>query len=1691
MNALELIDHLEGLGVTLWEEAGQLKFRAPKGVLTEDHKSSLRASREAVVALLKATAALPELRPDPANRGQRFPLTDVQAAYLSGREEAYDYGGVSCQIYVELKLETVDPHALAQAWDKVITRHEMLRATVHPEGSQQIAASVAPYDMAVQDHRGDSMAAFEENVLATRARIGGIRFEPQEWPLFNMALSQGPGHDIVHFKIDCLIADFMSVQIMLSDLAGYLRQADYDPAPIELSFRDYVLMEHAQRDGSAYRKDRAYWMNRMDSLPAGPDLPVLPEGKTAKPVFDRHSFHLGASDWARFKSVAAAQNVTPTAALLSTYGEVMATWSRKRSFCLNLTMLSRQNSHPEVNALVGDFTAVTLLEVDRRNACSFAEASRVIQQQLWTDLDHRSFNGVEVMRELAKARGQGAALMPVVFTSTVGLQESSSSLGEPVFGQSETPQVWIDCQVIERDGGLVLQWDVRRHVLPDGVAEAMFAAMSKAITALAGDAQLWEGGLDVLPVTATMAQRNAGTTAGAPPREALLQDGVLQQAQRTPDAVAVISDGAEVTYGALMSAVDHYAVALTGTDFTAGDLVAIAVDKGWRQVAAVLAVLHCGGVYLPLDKSMPAQRRDGILQAANVGVVLSDQLATGPTGDARDSWPAAVQVLDVTGTTAERGSGQMSVMAAPRQPQDPAYVIYTSGSTGTPKGVVISHLAALNTIDAVNALLHVQAEDRIFGLANLSFDLSVYDIFGPLAVGAALVLPQEDRRNDPGHWFDLICAHGVTLWNSVPAQLQMLSHVVGEDVPQQGFHLRAAMLSGDWIPKPLVDWHLAHLPEVAVYSLGGATEAAIWSIFHPIERQEAGWNSVPYGKPLPNQSFHVLGPDMHPCPDWVTGELYIGGDGLALAYFGDEERTNERFVRHPQTGARLYRTGDLGRYRPGNVIEFLGRDDTQVKIRGHRIELGEIDAALQTLPGVAASAVIVDGEDPISRQLVGFVTPEQGQEAQARPELTLSAQADTSAEATQFASYLDHVNNVARRQFMQCLVQQGGLQAAARWGTAAEVIATLGVAPSQQGLLRQWLQILVTHGLLQQQGDIYDMPCDLDQQGQQLAAARKALTDHATAHQITDQISGFVNASAAHIMPLLRGEQSANELFYGSGADVLAPPETGETMLNRMLMQAMSQLIAQEAKDGAVQSDAQALNVLEVGAGGGETYAALRQQLPDVAMRYHATDLSRYFVNQINARFAGDANLRSSVLDINQTMQAQGITANSYDMLIARNVLHNALDIPATLAELSTALRPGGLLLVVETTGETAWTMASLEFLIGDLKFEDLRAGSDRIFLSDDEWCQIMAAEAGQAPLCYPTSDHPLNNSGQRLFALRVKSGAAHLTSDQIRHGLGQQLPAYMVPRRIEVLDRMPLTANGKIDRKSLLKWLERAEDQTTGAEDEPVDALEARLIEVWQDVLGLEKIGRSDDFFDIGGDSLLISQVSSKIHTTFPEAEQLLFSQIMRQILHQHTVADLATFLRGATPLSEEELSAAAPASPLTPLGPIDTGPETILVHDLGGTMSPYLALNNALSPAVRLSGLAVTKVALYLEREPTALIDTVAEEYADLLAAAPPAQLVGYGMGGVMALAVAAKLGERRVAVPKVTVIGGCGITPEVQDELALDFAFARFIGSDPAACGFAGLEQAIDRLLQDTGQSGAIPAGTIASLGDDPAA
>jgi amino acid adenylation domain-containing protein len=921
----------------------------------------------------ESLAPLPVIVSNPSGKYLPFPLTDIQQAYWIGRSGAFELGNVATHGYEELECPGLDLERLNVAWEQLIHRHDMLRAIVLPDGQQRILEQVPPYQIEVLDLSGQSGQALTSQLENVRQHMSHQVLRADRWPLFEIRASRlDDGLVRLHISSDALLVDAWSRSILARELSLLYRAPDTVFAPLQISFRDYVLAAAALRDSELYQRSRDYWWSRLSTLPPAPELPLARDpGSVTRPRFERRSASLEAETWAGLKHRAARAGLTPSGLLLAVFAEVLKMWSKEPRFTINVTLFNRLPLHPQVNDIVGDFTSLTLLAVEHSAEDTFEARARRLQQQLWNDLDNRYVSGVEVMRELARKEGSmRGGVMPIVFTSTLDHDSSDdflAPLGKAVYTITQTPQVWLDYQAAEKAGTLVFNWDTVAELFPDGLLDDMFDAHCRFLRRLAEVENAWEeSGPETSRALLPPRQhelRAAVNSTDAPVSEELLHTLFAARAGERPHQPAVITPGRTLTYEELFRRSNHAGRWLRSHGARPNTLVAVVMEKGWEQVVATVGILSSGAAYLPIDPDLPEERIRYLIEHGQVRHILTQSWH-----DANLIWPEGVKRLSVDLADPTEESGR--ALARAQQPEDLAYVIFTSGSTGLPKGVMIDHRGAVNTILDINHRLALGPQDRVLALSSLSFDLSVYDIFGPLAAGATIVIPE---TRDPAHWAALVSQERITIWNSVPALMELLVEYLEIHPERRPDSLRHVMLSGDWVPVSLPDKIKALKQDIEVTSLGGATEASIWSILYPIEEVDPAWNSIPYGRPMLNQRFYVLNQELEPCPVWVTGQLYIGGIGLAKGYWRDGDKTRARFIYHPRTGERLYATGDLGRHLPSGEIEFLGREDFQVKIRGHRIELGEIEAALGQHPGVKTALVTAAGEPRGNRRLVAYV----------------------------------------------------------------------------------------------------------------------------------------------------------------------------------------------------------------------------------------------------------------------------------------------------------------------------------------------------------------------------------------------------------------------------------------------------------------------------------------------------------------------------------------------------------------------------------------------------------------------------------------------------------------------------------------------------------------------------------------------
>lgn len=774
----------------------------------------------------------------------------------------------------------------------------------------------------------------EGPVLNVRAQF--CEGELEGWPLFRAGVSRQGEFDCLHVVMSYLLFDAASQSQLWDDLGRLYR----DP-------RTALRSGHLARPRpTPTPASRDYWLERLDSLPGPPELPASPA--RGKPRFVRFSRAILAPDWQAFQERCLSAGVTPLSAALVVIAEGLACCSSERQFCLALTLCQPtcEKRSP------GDHSQLSLLEVSCGG--TLAEASQRMSRQLARDLAHRDFDGLVVLGELCRRRSMSFGLLPVAVTSLLGTGPPAAPLGEFVEGLSQTPQVLLDHRLIEGEQGqLLIYLDAAGDRFPPGMLDALLDRYQEYFH---------------LPWNLPL-HPPASFPAAGPRQRQLLHSGFLASLKHTPDRPAVEGPAGALSYRQLHHRACQFARKLSGVKRGA---VAIFAEPSADQLAAQLGVLYVGLAYLPLDPALPLARVHQVLEGADPVAILAP--------------PGLAQKLDRTCLWPEHD--EQSLEPGSCAPEDLAYIIYTSGSTGNPKGVMIAHQAAANTLISIQKLFSLGPHDRSIGLSSPSFDLSVFDSFGIWGAGGCLVLPLPARRRDPEHWKELVDGYAVSVWNSVPALWEMF--LSQKNVVVAG--LKQVWLSGDWIPMALAKETRERFPDLRVISLGGATEAAIWSIYYPLETLDPSWSSIPYGRALPNQGVKVVDPFLEDCLPGVPGDIVIQGAGVAEGYWKNPQESEARFRVHPQSGNRLYLTGDRGRYLSDGCIEILGRSDLQVKIRGHRIELTEIEATLRGHSEVKEAVAVAVGER-CQRWLAAFVVPpswppERDVEAELRDFLT-------------------------------------------------------------------------------------------------------------------------------------------------------------------------------------------------------------------------------------------------------------------------------------------------------------------------------------------------------------------------------------------------------------------------------------------------------------------------------------------------------------------------------------------------------------------------------------------------------------------------------------------------------------------------------------------------------------------------------
>ncbi|MCH2224503.1 MAG: amino acid adenylation domain-containing protein [Crocinitomicaceae bacterium] len=956
INGVEIIREVNAIFNTTLEASDLYEYP------TTNLLTSILVNEQGGMNIQETTKPLVEIK-----ENEPFDLSYMQQAYWVGESKDLELGGKQAHLTVQFSFENFDSERLNKVVDQLIERHDVLRVKFLNTGQQQVMDEIPNFktkEISLKDESDQKVQSAIKECINAKRKQGPDKLS---WPLFDFTLLQTNQKDQLIVNLSLLVCDGGSVAIFFKELFELYFETTSELPKLDINFQDYILHLNKQKKSEKYQTDKVYWQNRINDLPLGPELPYQQGGESGIMVhkerkIDRETFAI-------LKEKAKQNNISLAILLCTIYTKTLALHSRNQHFSLTMMTLGRDYPNAQINKVLGNFSRISVLELDYREKRSFVDELKAVAKQIWEDQKHTSYNGIEVIRDLNTNRGiVGKIAIPMTFASAFGLGYDESHVFERVSASLQVPQVAMDHQVCEEaDGQLLISFDIDDGFFQSGVTDDIIDSYEQSIIQLT---KLdWNEPVDnVVSIQQQYIVENANQTK-TDVSDKFLFEPFDESVTLNPEKIAVIDGQNKISYQEIQNLSNQIANKLRSEGVTANEHVGIMMNKGWEQVPTTLGIMKSGGAYLPLDPTMPESRLAYILEKANVKnlIVSKSVLASGT------NIPATVKIFIFEECFRNESTLQPTII---QSIEDLAYTIFTSGSTGFPKGVMIDHRGALNTCLDINRRYKLGAETVVLALSALYFDLSVYDVFGVLGCGGTVVYPDYQKLRDPGHWAELVESYGVTVWNSVPELMNMFMEfnaLLGKKTFEQ---LRLVMMSGDWIPVTLPEKIKQAVPNARIISLGGATEASIWSIYHEIEDVDPTMKSIPYGKALANQTMHVFNDQLEPCPMLTTGNIFIGGIGVAKGYLKDDEKTQKHFIKHPKTGEIVYKTGDLGRVLRNGEIEFLGREDFQVKVQGYRIELGDIENAILRSGKVKATLVDVKKDVVGNNYLVAYVVPQ-------------------------------------------------------------------------------------------------------------------------------------------------------------------------------------------------------------------------------------------------------------------------------------------------------------------------------------------------------------------------------------------------------------------------------------------------------------------------------------------------------------------------------------------------------------------------------------------------------------------------------------------------------------------------------------------------------------------------------------------
>lgn len=1368
--------------------------------------------------------------------GIKFPLTDVQYAYWVGREDDQVLGGVGCHAYLEIDGKDINVKKLNEAWIKLQKDHPMLRAKFNSDGTQEIMEFPYTDEISVYKLENLDNKEIKNSLNEIREKISHRKLKVEEGEVAGLGIALLPeGKTKIFLDIDLLVADVMSLSIMIKELTkNYVGEGEKHS--IDYTFKDYI--EENKDNQLQLEEDKDFWKTKIENdFPMeAPNLPLKIRPEMVKETkFIRRRKVVDEESWSEIKRLASLHKVTPSMVLLACYGLVIERWTNQEKFLINMPLFNRDTENSNLSNMIADFTNLLLLDYERRLGETLIQTIERVSEVFLENVTHSSYSGVQVQRDMYKEIGNNNNVAPIVFACNIDYpletEKSREALGGISYMISQTPGVWLDFQTYVTDGKLILCWDAVEELYPEELLNDMFDAFYELLISLTKK-ENWEKKTDVLSQRQKEIRRQE-IEAIIPLKypDERIYDGFIKNVRLNPSKVAIIdsSTGEEISYRELYDNALKIAFYLQSEGIKKGDYIGITLPRGSRQIFAIFGILFSGAAYVPIGITQPNERRSKIYDQIGINHIISDE----ETIISCSLNNKEVKIIDL-----DKGMNSDKGLESPVQvsPYDSAYIIMTSGTTGVPKGVEIMHTSAINTCIDLNKKYNINTNDTVLMVSSIDFDLSVFDIFGLLHAGGTFITTSEDNYRNPDEWLELIDRYNVNIWDSVPILFDML--VTMAEGKKLKLPFRVVMLSGDWIALNLPGRFYNMSNDSVVVAMGGATEASIWSNYLNVPKKiPDNWVSIPYGKPLENQVYKVSDDFGRTCPNYVKGELLIGGVGVAKGYRGDTELTDKKFI--VEDDIRWYRTGDNGRIWNDGTIEFLGRKDTQVKVKGHRIELGEIEKALLKNKNItkAVAEVIKVG---CTNQIVSFIETNESsgkKESDSFDELKGEI-ADIYKNVNDYGGYLRKENEKVLDVITKIFTDLGAMDKV--YYEYSTLVDEFSILESFELLIKRWIHLLYLNGRVTKDMDKFCF--------KNLSEFRISYDN--TYVELTDKI-----------IEVLKGRLSPMDVFYDINTEI-TPKKYLKELDN---YEENSERIIRVVEKILNKSSGR-IKVLEIGGRDSFFTKTLIKEIYNKLEKYVIYDNSLYFKKEIEDIL--EDNKVKFVKSSHENHVQKDLKYEKFDLVIFNHSLHLYSAKKEILNEIKYVLKSKGIVMGVEISNSLLTpeiTAAVIEK--GYIKYSD-DCDEKYSIIPDNEFMGKIISESGFEKI-FISNNKEIEQTGMMVFI-------AGKTDIELRYTnlvmlLRNELPEYMIPSKIFNVNKLPLNKNNKVDRKALTAILETSEviNHEANLQNEE-DIMIKKLVDIFKEALSVDGVFLDSNYFELGGDSLTATRIVTKVKSEF-----------------------------------------------------------------------------------------------------------------------------------------------------------------------------------------------------------------------------